>query len=60
MKLGYTDGAWAEIRAGIKEGDRVVVAGKTALRDGTVVQILDDVNAPPTRVADNAPSKPKQ
>ena len=60
VKLGYTDGAWAEIRAGIKEGDRVVVAGKTALRDGTVVQILDDVNAPPTRVADNTPSKPKQ
>jgi membrane fusion protein (multidrug efflux system) len=60
VKLGYSDGAWAEIRGGLKEGDKVVVAGKTALRDGTAVQILDDVNAPATRVAAKAPSKQKQ
>nr|WP_233263038.1 efflux RND transporter periplasmic adaptor subunit [Lysobacter profundi] len=60
LKLGYTDGAWAEVRSGLKEGDKVVVAGKTALRDGTVVQVLDDVNAPAKRVTAKAPSKPKQ
>lgn len=40
VKLGYMDGSWAEIRSGVKVGDQVVVAGKTALRDGTVVQVL--------------------
>jgi membrane fusion protein, multidrug efflux system len=41
VKLGYLDGAWAEIRSGIKLGEKVVVAGKTALRDGSLVQVLD-------------------
>lgn len=40
VKLGYLDGEWAEIRAGLKRGDQVVVAGKTALRDGSAVQVL--------------------
>ncbi|RPE81730.1 efflux RND transporter periplasmic adaptor subunit [Vulcaniibacterium tengchongense] len=40
VKLGYLDGAWAEIRQGVKEGDQVVVAGKTALRDGSPVQVI--------------------
>jgi membrane fusion protein (multidrug efflux system) len=40
VKLGYTDGAWAEVRAGLEAGERVVVAGKTALRDGTKVQLI--------------------
>ena len=39
VKLGYVDGAWAEIRQGVKEGDQVVTAGKTALRDGSVEQV---------------------
>jgi len=43
VKLGFMDGGWAEIREGVKLGDQVVIAGKTALRDGSVVQIL---NAP--------------
>jgi membrane fusion protein (multidrug efflux system) len=40
VKLGYTDGAWAEVRSGIRAGEQVVVAGKTALRDGTKVQLI--------------------
>lgn len=40
VKLGYLDGEWAEIRGGLKRGDQVVVAGKTALRDGSAVQVL--------------------
>ncbi|WP_158986707.1 efflux RND transporter periplasmic adaptor subunit [Lysobacter panacisoli] len=45
VKLGYMDGSWAEVREGVKEGDQVVVAGKTALRDGTVVQVLGQPQA---------------
>jgi membrane fusion protein (multidrug efflux system) len=40
VKIGYLDGEWAEVRQGLKQGDQVVVAGKTALRDGSVVQVL--------------------
>lgn len=40
VKIGYADGAWVEIRSGIGPGDQVVVAGKTALRDGSAVQVL--------------------
>ncbi len=40
VKLGYTDGAWAEIRTGLKPGDQVVTAGKVALREGSVVQVI--------------------
>ena len=41
VQLGYTNGEIAEIRSGIKEGDRVVTAGKVAIRDGTEVQVID-------------------
>lgn len=40
IKLGYTDGAWAEVRTGLKPGDRVVTAGKVALREGSEVQVI--------------------
>lgn len=40
VQLGYLDGQWAEIRGGLEPGDRVVVAGKTALRDGSMVQVV--------------------
>lgn len=40
VKLGYLDGEWAEVRSGIKQGDQVVIAGKSALRDGTEVQVI--------------------
>ncbi len=42
VKLGYLDGEWAEVREGVKAGDRVVTAGKVALRDGTAVQVIGD------------------
>lgn len=41
VQLGHTTGEYAEIRAGLKEGDRVVTAGKVAIRDGTEVQVID-------------------
>lgn len=40
VQLGYLDGDWAEIRSGLKLGDQVVVAGKSALRDGSAVQVV--------------------
>ncbi|GAB1596168.1 efflux RND transporter periplasmic adaptor subunit [Lysobacter claricitrinus] len=40
VKLGYTEGGWMEIRSGLKGGEQVVVAGKTALREGSEVQVL--------------------
>jgi membrane fusion protein (multidrug efflux system) len=40
VKLGYVDGAWAELTSGLKLGEPVVTAGKVALRDGSAVQVL--------------------
>ncbi|GAA5008551.1 efflux RND transporter periplasmic adaptor subunit [Pseudoluteimonas lycopersici] len=40
VKLGYTDGEWAEVLSGLKQGDQVVTAGKVALREGSAVQVL--------------------
>lgn len=59
VKLGYMDGGWAEIRSGIKLGDQVVIAGKTALRDGSVVQVLGQPGAknPVAAAAKTAPKK---
>lgn len=45
VQLGYTTGEFAEIRAGLKDGDRVVTAGKVAIRDGTEVQVIDTAGA---------------
>ncbi|KRG71106.1 efflux RND transporter periplasmic adaptor subunit [Pseudoxanthomonas dokdonensis] len=42
VKVGYADGEWLEIREGLKPGERVVTAGKVALRDGTDVQVIGD------------------
>jgi len=42
VKLGYLDGQWAEVRAGLKVGDQVVTAGKVALREGSPVTIVGD------------------
>ena len=40
VRLGYTNGEIAEIVSGVKEGDQVVTAGKVAIRDGSVVQVI--------------------
>lgn len=41
VKTGYVDAGHVEIRDGLKAGDQVVTAGKSALRDGMRVQVLD-------------------
>lgn len=40
VQLGYVNGELAEVRSGLKEGDQVVTAGKVAVRDGTLVDVL--------------------
>jgi membrane fusion protein (multidrug efflux system) len=52
VQLGYVNGELAEIRAGLKEGDAVITAGKVAVRDGTEVEVL---NTAKEAVAANAP-----
>lgn len=54
VKVGYADGEWLEIREGLKAGDRVVTAGKVALRDGSSVQVIGDP-APKTVAAKDPP-----
>ncbi|UXI67127.1 efflux RND transporter periplasmic adaptor subunit [Tahibacter amnicola] len=39
--IGYSDSENVEIRDGLKAGDRVITVGRTAVRDGTLVQILE-------------------
>jgi membrane fusion protein (multidrug efflux system) len=41
VTLGYVNGELAEIRSGLKEGEPVITAGKVAVRDGTVVEVLN-------------------
>jgi membrane fusion protein (multidrug efflux system) len=45
ITTGYTEGEWIEVRAGLKEGDAVIVAGKSAVREGSPVQVLGDGKA---------------
>ncbi|MEN1929344.1 efflux RND transporter periplasmic adaptor subunit [Luteimonas sp. MJ250] len=42
ITTGYVDGGFIEVRDGLAEGDRVITAGKIALRDGSAVQVLGD------------------
>ncbi len=59
VQVGYLDGSWAEIRSGLALGDRVVVAGKSALRDGSPVTVIDDAVVPATKTpAGNKPASP--
>ncbi|WP_305804020.1 efflux RND transporter periplasmic adaptor subunit [Stenotrophomonas sp. YIM B06876] len=59
VKLGYAEGPWVEIREGLAEGDRVVTAGKVALRDGTGVQVIEAARAQQAAPAPVADAKAK-
>ena len=54
VQLGATTGAFAESRAGLKDGARVVTAGTVAIRDGTEVQVIDAAGVAAKAVARNA------
>jgi membrane fusion protein (multidrug efflux system) len=46
VQLGYMDGELAEVRSGLRLGDQVITAGKVAVRDGTLVEVLKPAGAP--------------
>lgn len=39
LKLGYVGGGWAEVLEGVKEGEKIVIAGQNKLRDGSTVRL---------------------
>lgn len=55
LKLGNIDGEWVEVLSGLEQGESVVVAGKSALREGSVVQVIGA-----DKVADATPAKAAQ
>ena len=55
LKLGNIDGEWVEVLGGLKENEPVVVAGKSALREGSVVQVIGA-----DKVAEPTPAKATQ
>jgi membrane fusion protein (multidrug efflux system) len=57
LKLGYVDGEWVEVRSGLRAGDPVVIAGKSALREGSAVQVIGDKAAPAAAPAPKAAAK---
>lgn len=46
VQLGYVNGEFAEVRAGLSEGDDVVTAGKVAIRDGSAVEVINAAAEP--------------
>lgn len=54
LRLGNIDGEWVEIIGGLKEGEPVVVAGKAALREGSMVQVITQGAAPAKKSETNA------
>jgi len=57
LKLGYVDGEWVEVRGGLRAGDPVVIAGKSALREGSAVQVIGDKAAATAAPAPKAAAK---
>lgn len=43
VKVGYGDANHVEVLEGLAEGDRVITLGRSAVRDGTAVQVLEGV-----------------
>ncbi|MGI8560889.1 MAG: efflux RND transporter periplasmic adaptor subunit [Luteimonas sp.] len=60
VRLGYIDGAYAEVVDGLNVGERVVTAGKVALRDGSVVQVLGEPDAKARTASAAKPKGDKQ
>ncbi|WP_101927707.1 MULTISPECIES: efflux RND transporter periplasmic adaptor subunit [Luteimonas] len=52
VTLGYVDGTTIEVREGLALGDPVVTAGKVALREGSLVQVIGEPAADTPPAAD--------
>lgn len=46
VRIGFADSEYVEVREGLQSGDRVITVGRNAVRDGTLVQVLDAAPAP--------------
>lgn len=56
IRTGTQDGPWIEVLQGLQPGQQVVVAGKAALRDGSLVQVLaPETVAAPGKLRSSAP-----
>lgn len=42
IRSGYEDGGWMEVLEGLSDSDRVVTAGKSALKDGSQIRVVED------------------
>ena len=60
IELGYIDGNFVEVRKGLEPGDAVVTAGKVALRDGGLVQVIGPQVAAAVTGASNDSSGERQ
>ncbi|WP_297799678.1 efflux RND transporter periplasmic adaptor subunit [Arenimonas sp. GDDSR-1] len=40
VKIGYSNGEIAEVVSGLKGGDKIITAGKVAVRDGALVSVI--------------------
>ena len=54
VQLGYMNGEFAEVRAGLSEGDAVVTAGKVAIRDGSTVEVINTEPVPAAAASEPA------
>ncbi len=43
VKVGYGDATHVEIVEGLADGDRVITVGRSAVRDGTAIQVIEGV-----------------
>ena len=48
LKLGASDGERTVVKEGLAKGERIVLEGTDRLRDGTLVEVVDDATQVPT------------
>jgi len=57
VQVGFINGEIAEIVSGLREGERTITAGKVAVRDGTLVEVIQPQAAVATATAKAVPAK---
>lgn len=57
LRLGASDGPFAEVVSGLELGDRVATVGRQALRDGAEVTAIGDVGESPSEEPESDPER---
>lgn len=57
VQVGFINGEIAEILSGVREGERTITAGKVAVRDGTLVEVIQPQAAVAAAAAKPAAAK---